>query len=103
MREPWLVDDELREARVYHPHPFVDALIPYFVLRGATADDLLKHGAWRVAYFARYGRISPSELEAMNPEHRDRVLRELSELVEAEFKVRAANPLDPTTEDAGAG
>lgn len=103
MREPGLVDEELKEAQLYHPHPVVDALIPHFVLRGLSAEELLKHAAWREAYFARYGRIPPSELERMNPEHRERVLAELSELVQAEFKVRASNPLDPTTEDAGAG
>lgn len=101
VRELWLVDDELRAAGLYHHEPIVDALVPYFFMHGFTPEELLDHCAWREAYMARYGRIPPSELRDMDPDHASRLLLKVSELIKAEFAARAgANPLDPGTEDA---
>ena len=103
VRESWLVDDELREAGVYHPDPVVNALIPHFYLHGITPEEVLDYCDWRAAYLARYARISPTDLEEMDPERAERLLLKVSELVLQEYKARAgANPFTaPSEDDAG--
>lgn len=91
--------DDLEQARVFNREPIVDALVPYFFLWDVKPEEVLANCADREAYLARYGRISPSEIHDMDPDHVARLVGSVSKLIEAEYKARASNPLDPTTED----
>lgn len=88
------MEDDLVEAGIYQRRPFDDALVPYFHLWGVSPEELLDHHAAREAYLARYGRIAPSEIRDMNPEHVERLVYQVSDLIEREYKARAGNPLD---------
>lgn len=94
LRLSWLVDDDLERAGVFHRELIVDALIPHFFLWNVSPEELLDHCAEREAYLARYARIAPSEIQNMDPDRLERLVRKVSELIEREYKARSSNPLD---------
>lgn len=93
------MEDDLRKAGLYHSDPWTDWLAPFFLLHELTPEEVLEQCAWREAYLARYGRISPSEIRDLDSEHVGRLITAVSELIREEYKARSAT-LDPMTEDS---